>query len=587
MDHCLNITWRRIAMFLLCFPLAWVQAQSAFFTDDRLPHDFIERMEIKSGKNAYGIHTSLKPFERKAVINFLLESQHLSMSRADRAIVEQFMQDNPEWSSVKADSSKRALLRKLYVYPNDMYRYQSHDFSLSVNPVMHLQLGEERDRDSRLFQNTRGVEVRGLINQKLAFYTYMADNQGRYPLYVNQKSLSQEDALPGEGWNQRFAGDGYDYFTARGYVAFQPIPAIGVQFGQDRNFLGHGTRSLLLSDYANNYLFLKLNTRIGPFHYQNIFAELIDYPLRSFGGRMFDKKYMVNHLLSVNLGQKWQLGFFENVIFGRTDTLNRRGFEMHYLNPLIFYRAVEHHIGDPDKVALGMQWRYLAARRFSFYGQVYIDDFHIGDLRNDIDSLLVRAGLRKERKYTEYASFHNKFALQLGMKWIDFLGLDNLDVQLEANWVRPFVYTHYDTDASGIRPAASHSHYSQALAHPLGANFREWIVAVNYRPHARWLIQSRLFDARQGMDQQGVNKGSNILADYSKREGDFNHFFLQGDLRKTLMADTRISWQWKPGLWLDVQYLLRDEKMVNQAGQRAHVLQAGIRLNAAPRNFWF
>ena len=35
-----------------------------------------------------------------------------------------------------------------------------------------------------------------------------------------------------------------------------------------------GIRSVFLSDYANEYLFLKLNARVWKFHYQSLFAEL-------------------------------------------------------------------------------------------------------------------------------------------------------------------------------------------------------------------------------------------------------------------------------------------------------------------------
>ena len=49
---------------------------------------------------------------------------------------------------------------------------------------------------------------------------------------------------------------------------------IDVAFGYDKNFIGNGYRSLFLSDFSNNTLFLKLNTRIWKFNYQNLFMEL-------------------------------------------------------------------------------------------------------------------------------------------------------------------------------------------------------------------------------------------------------------------------------------------------------------------------
>jgi len=69
----------------------------------------------------------------------------------------------------------------------------------------------------------------------------------------------------------------------------------------------------------------------------------------------------------------------------------------------------------------------------------------------------------------------NKQALQLGLKSIDVLGVPNLDIQGEVNLVRPFVYTSKDN-------YSSYTHYNQALAHPLGANFKEIIGIVKYQP---------------------------------------------------------------------------------------------------------
>ncbi|MFW6290273.1 MAG: hypothetical protein ACOC0R_04830 [Mariniphaga sp.] len=522
------------------------------------------------------------------MVEFLLEADTAArrLTRTDRFLIRDIVQSNAEWSGAPVDTSRRPVLKHFYHTPSDFYRRHENGLFLVVNPVIHFGLGTETDRSLHLYQNTRGLEIRGMINDKVGFYTYMADNQARFPLYVNRKIQQQEGAIPGEGWNIPFGDQGYDYFTARGYIAFQATENIGFQFGQDRNFLGYGQRSLLLSDYANNYLFLKINTRIWRFHYQNIFARLVDWPLRTYGGRMFDPKYMAAHTLSFNVSDRFQLGVFENVVFGRSDTLVPRRFDAHYLNPVIFYRAVEHHIGDPDKVSLGMFWRWIAGHRVAFYGQVYADDFHVGDLKYDIDTMLVYMGFRGERKYDLHASFRHKFGLQQGMHWVDFLGIDNLDFQWEGNWVRPFVYSHYSTDGSGLRPASSYSHYSQSLGHPLGANLREMMVSLQYTPHPDWLLKTTLFSARQGMDSAGINMGSNLFRDYVTRSGDYGHTFLQGELRALTLLQLEASWQWRPNVWFDLQYIIRNEEQ-GPSENRTGIFMAGLRINALKQNFWF
>ncbi len=566
-------------------------SQSVFLPSNHHWHEFIQRMEIKNGESSGQFHEMIKPLPAKAMIEFLEKTDSSSgqLTRTDHSIIQNIIQQNIEWTKKTSDSSDISLPWNLYETPSDFYRKISEDFFVVINPVIDLKYGREEGSDVWNYQNTRGIELRGMINNKVGFYSFVTDNQARFPVYVNKKINDQQGAIPGEGWNIPFGDRGYDFFSARAYIAFQATKNIGVQFGQDRNFLGSGKRSLLLSDYSQNYLFLKVNTIAGKFHFQNLFARLVDFPLRTYGGRMFDPKYMAAHTLSIKISPQFEIGFFENVVFGRSDTLSKRNFDVHYLNPLIFYRAAEHHTGDPDKIAIGTTWRWITPWKMALYGQVYIDDFHVGDIRNDIDSLLVRTGLRNERKFDNYASFRNKFGLQAGMQFADFMRIKNLDLRLEANRVRPFAYSHYATDGSEARPAASYSHYSQALAHPLGANFGEFILQTTWRPNADLLFQAHLFWAQQGMDEEDINYGQNIFRDYTTRQTDYGHIFLQGIPRYWMMTDISASWQIRPDVWLDASYTLRNERneFDQTVDENSGMFFLGIRVNAVKRNHWF
>lgn len=583
---------RKLGWFWLAVVIIWAaesKAQSTFLPAGHEWHRFVQRMEIKTGKHSPHFHAAVQPFERRAMADFLhhVDTSHFRLTWVDEQVMGDILQSTPEWNISEQDSSQRPVLRHFYHTPANMFQYHDEDLFLVINPVIHFEAGRENDRDLWLYHNTRGLEVRGMINQRIGFYSYLADNQARFPSYVNRKIQQQQGAISGEGWNIPFGDQGYDFFTARGYIAFQATQNIGIQFGQDRNFLGYGQRSLLLSDYANNYTFLKINTRLWRFHYQNMYARLVDFPMRTFGGRMYDAKYMAAHTLSVNLSDRFQLGFFENVVFGRSDTLSQRGFDVHYLNPVIFYRAMEHHIGDPDKVAVGLFWRWIVGRRLAFHGQIYADDFHIGDVKYDIDHMLHRLGIRSDRKYDKHASFRHKYGLQAGFTWVDFLGVDNLDLMWEGNWVRPFVYTHFDVDGSGQRPAASYTHYSQALAHPLGANFREFLFDLQYRPHPNWILHARLLSARQGVDSAGVNMGSDILLDYTSRIRDYGNTFLQGEKNNTLVFHWEVSWQWRRNMWLDVRYMHRKDDHHHTGTLTSGLWMVGVRVNALRRTQWF
>ena len=72
-----------------------------------------------------------------------------------------------------------------------------------------------------------------------------------------------------------------------------------MELGHGRHFIGNGMRSLLLSDFSNNYFYLKFNTRVWKLNYQNLFAELSAVSANQLpGDLLLNKKYMASHYLS-------------------------------------------------------------------------------------------------------------------------------------------------------------------------------------------------------------------------------------------------------------------------------------------------
>ena len=63
---------------------------------------------------------------------------------------------------------------------------------------------------------------------------------------------------------------GYDYLNAQAYVGINVSKSVAIEFGHGKHFIGNGIRSMLISDYANNYFYLKFNTRVWKLHYQNV-----------------------------------------------------------------------------------------------------------------------------------------------------------------------------------------------------------------------------------------------------------------------------------------------------------------------------
>jgi hypothetical protein len=515
----------------------------------------IDRYAIQYGSDSLGdIHTSIRPYTRAAVARLaerILQDSTAGLSRQDRFNVRYLLRDN--WHDAKLDSATnlrpQPILKHFYERHSDLYSLELPNFSLRVNPVLGLSLGNNDGVKSYSFLNTRGVQVEGTIDQRLGFYTFLADNQMAVPQYV-QDRVERDKAVPHEGFWKPFktATGQYDFLSARGYLTYAASKHISLQLGHDRNQIGNGYRSLILSDYAAPYLFLKVNTRVWKFHYENLFAQMTaDAPNVDAS---YDRKYLAFHHLSFDILPNLNVGVFESVVYSgysaTNDTLlvtrggvqqqvvqpRRRGFELQYLNPIIFYRAVEQGTGSEDNALLGLDFKWNIKRQVQLYGQLVLDEFVLSE---------IRAG---------NGWWANKQAIQLGAKYINVAGIRNLDIQGEFNFIRPFMYEHEDK-------FRNYQHYQQPLAHPMGANLWELIGIVSYQPLPRLNVVAKGFYVKQGLDPIGQSFGSNPNLPYTSRSQEYGYKVGSGVTSYLFHGDFTASYQAAHNLWLDGKLIYR------------------------------
>lgn len=541
-------------VLLCCVILLWRVSygfgQSTFIPLNDDYYHLIDRLEIKRGKFSEGFHSNVKPFERKAVValtDSIFKEQNANLTFVDLATIDYLREDSWEWLTAKPvlDSSLalasrlgtivppgQEKQRKFFNHPADLYSIHNEDLDLHVNFASDNYIGRENSSSKNLWYTARGVEIRGMVNQKLGFYTFVADNQGVFPRYV--RDYIGQYNTPGEGLSKPVGGKGLDFLSARGYITFRPIKSINVQFGHDRNVMGSGYRSMLLSDVSSPYLFLKINTQLGKFQYTNLWTSMINFQTPDGRrSRFLTKKYTAMHHLSLNLSDRFNIGIFEAEIFSSDTT--RTGFDLNYLNPIIFYRFVESYLGSQDNALLGADFRWLVAKRFSVYGQFMMDEF------------------LTKYYFSNRGSWTKKYGVQLGAKYVDAFGVPNLDIQAEYNMARPYTYSHRDG-------ARNYTHWRQPLAHPLGANFTEFLSIIRYKPISRLTAYGTMMWTHKGVDYDGKNWGGNILRDYETRVGDFGNYLTQGTPLFTRLTDLRVSYMLTHNLFLDGRLLWRREE---------------------------
>ncbi len=555
---------RRFLFFLLAavyFYPAAAQSVNAPLNQDY--YHFIDRYEILGGEIYPGFFTNWKPYMRNSIAVFADSlSRQEDLDKVDRFNMSYYQSDNWEWSQSPENISKKPFLKHFYRVNSDLYHVETKDFNLHINPVLQLSAGSASDTDDTPFINTRGAQIRGWIDNKLGFYGYIGENQVIFPGYVRDR-IDETLTVPGEGFWKEYKDTGVDFLTARGYISFNATRHVNIQFGHDRFRVGNGYRSMILSDFGPAYTFMKFEAQVWKMKYTMLVSELTAEIQGNRSGLTgtgeFPNKWLAFHHLTINIGRKFNIGLFESVIYGPEEVGESRGFELKYLNPIIFYRALEQQDGSTDNVLLGMDFKWLPLKRLSLYGQFMLDELVIDDLKEG------------------NGWWGNKFGAQLGMEYINMFGIDHLDLQLEGNLSRPYNYSHGS-------PYGSYSHYRQPLAHPRGSNFSEFIGILRYQPAPRWYVTAKMIYSDYGLDTLDSNWGGNILLDNTTREMNYGNKIGQGVSTQQLFADIRLSYMWKHNFFIEAHHTFRNvESEYDPYSLRSNVTELTVRWNIPAR----
>ncbi len=582
----------------ICVVGLFLKGQSPIIPESGISYRIIDRLDILYGSEIFTSNGNFRRHEAyKLASNLFYRNE--SLTSLDSWDIQYLINDNNEfipdsnaitssfslnyidstelfYTSTKSEipnrtikkTTRKPFLKYFYKTPANFYEVEKKDFILKVNPIIDFNLGKEDNTEDLIFRNTRGINVRAYLDDKVYLFTNILENQARFNNF-HEERINRFRAIPGNGLYKNYESsisdkiNGWDYLNAQAYVGVKVSKSIGIELGHGRHQIGNGIRSLLLSNHAHNYFYLKFNTQIWKFHYQNLFMELAPISDRyNPGNSLLPKKYMANHYLTLKFSDNLELGLFEAVVFSRENQ-----FELQYLNPVILYRTVEQFLDSPDNVLIGINGRWNINNRFQLYGQFVLDEFKVGEFTSNT------------------GWWANKYGVQAGIKYINVGGIDHLDAQVEYNTVTPYTYTHRDTlSINNDFALASYAHYNQPLAHPLGSNFREIILGLSYRPFDRLFLQSRVVIASHGDDTSSENWGGVIFTPNTTRVMDFDNELLQGEKSDISLVRFHASYMISHNYFLDLDLLYRKSDSSLERNQfNTTYLGAGIRINLGQR----
>ena len=391
------------------------------------------------------------------------------------------------------------------IFNRNLFVLKKKEYGFTIDPQVDFEAGYDWKNSWSSWVNTRGFVAEGYIGKNFAFSTRFYENQSKPPVWINNYVLLR-NTMPGQGGVKSFGINAWDYENAAGYISYSPSKFFNFQLGQGKQFWGDGYRSLILSDFSPTHPYFMITTNFWKIKYVNLYSEfshpdVTDYTNNN-GSSVFAKKYCSMQYLSFVPSKRWEISLFEAVIWAVDDSTFHRGYELSYLNPVIFFRPLEFNLGSFDNDLMGVNLRFTAGKGIILYGQFLIDDMRIKDF-------LAGNG-----------EYRNKYAVQTGVKTYDLFGIKNLFLQAEFNTIRPYTYSHRS-------PVQNYSNGGEPLAHPAGANTREAVLIANYNFKRLYLNLKYVWEGF-GLDSGKYNYGKNIFRDYTDYPHEYGNRTGQG-----------------------------------------------------------
>ncbi len=367
----------------------------------------------------------------------------------------------------RPDSGRYYLWITEKLFKEHLVHVEDGGFDLVIDPAFRFELGEEF-REGTYFsktypmeQNSRGFRVAASFGPTVSFQSMFMENQATPPGYL-YSFAQMNGVVPGQGRIKSFNTRGLDFAWATGNLSWTPRPWLNAQLGQGRHFVGNGYRSVLLSDNAAPYPFIKFSalTNNKRFQYTAIFAKLEQVgdanrlPTGEAAESLFWWKRATFLHFSANLGPL-QLALFEGTMW---KTIGRDGvlaFNAMQLNPVIGLNSAANGFDGRNTQLVGLDAKYRITNKVFAYGQFALTD-----------------------------PGRSRYAWQAGLQWFDLYRRD-LHVLAEFNQATPFAYTKSDARMSW-------THAGQPLASPAGTGYAEFVVLADYGIQQRFWFQGEV-----------------------------------------------------------------------------------------------
>lgn len=489
-------------------------------------YKFLLRAETKGALEHFSL--SSLPLQRREIVSALkaIRKVESELSAAEISTLEKFEREfeiSPRRNSVvfysESDSIQVFFDRLLSEDEKFIYRYKDSATRVSIKPLATVErideFGDESNRDAAL--GDVGFRLFGTIKNNFGFY--LSATNGR--LIGGDRELTFE-AVDKLRQNVKFRdlGSDIDFSESHLRVDFDWFYAM---IGRQTRLVGAGLNDrLFVSGRAAPYDALSLGAKFETFEYRFEHGSLIGMSENivnaGFNAKIPDK-FIATHRFAIR--PSWgEISFWEAIIY------SDRNIDLAYLNPLSFYKSLEHALRDRDNSIMGMDLTLRPFSNFQIKGSFLLDDIIIEKIGDNYWS--------------------NKTAWNLAAF---FSTVYNLDFGVEYCRIEPYTYSHFNPQNAYINDGIM-------IGSSLLPNSDRMSAKILWLFGERYPLEIDFAYFRHGAnvyDENGVLI-KNVGADphYSRKAVDDGQppppspetvTFLDGDLQKGIDVEISTGWE--------------------------------------------
>ena len=513
----LFIRYFAILILLSAFIANKINAQVEMIPIQHPVYQFLGYSETKGYFKNFSM--SSIPFQKNEIVRLLkiLKENELTLSSTERNILSDFskefgVEETKKLVLIYSSSDSTQVVSNKFFSDAEKFIYHYSDSlnSISITPLGSLDglaLFKNGNKDKVVLGNL-GIRLLGTIDGKVGYFLQATNGMvlnGNREVAFENKKISQ---------NVKFADLNSDFDFSESSIIYQNN-WFWASIGRQSIQIGSGVNSkLFVSDNSPAFDMLTLGVKFKTFEYQFAHASIL--ALAEEGNdagfnTVIPTKYMAIHRFAIK--PSWgEFGFFESVVYAD------RAVDLAYLNPLSFFKNLEHSLHDRDNSLMGIDVTLRPFNGMQIKGSFLLDDIMIDKIGKNYWS--------------------NKAASNIGILFsLPF----NSELGIEYTRVEPYTFSHFDYQKS-------YTNDGWIIGSHLKPNSDEVLLQIRTYYGNRYPLIFRFSYSRHGANvytEDGEllrNVGGDVLQ--TKRVEDSETVtFLDGVRENTVKTEINFGWE--------------------------------------------